>query len=124
MADLTTTVDTYLSAYNETDPALRLSLLERAFTPTGRLIDPPLGAEGRQGISDMMAAVHEQFPGHTFRRSSGIDEHHGFLRYGWELLGPDRTVVLAGMDVGELDSSMQLVRVTGFLGPLPPDEPT
>jgi hypothetical protein len=119
MADVTTTVDTYLSAYNETDAAARLALLEKAFSPHGRLIDPPVGGEGRQGISDMMGAVHQQFPGHTFRRSSGIDEHHGYLRYGWELLDPAGNVALAGMDIGELDASSQLVRVTGFFGPLP-----
>ena len=119
MADVTTTVDTYLSAYNETDAEARLALLEEAFTADGRLIDPPIGGEGRQGISDMMGAVHQQFPGHRFRRSSGVDEHHGYLRYGWELLDPAGNVALAGMDVGELDSSSQLVRVTGFFGPLP-----
>ena len=119
MADVATTVDTYLSAYNETDEVARLGLLSDAFAGDGRLIDPPLTGEGRQGISDMMGAVHQQFPGHTFRRSSGIDEHHGLLRYGWELLGPDGSVVLAGMDVGELDSNSQLVQVPGFFGPLP-----
>jgi hypothetical protein len=119
MTDITTTVDTYLSAYNETDAGARLALLEKAFTADGRLIDPPLGAEGRQGISDMMGAVHQQFPGHTFRRASGVDEHHGYFRYGWELLDPSGNVALAGMDVGELDSSSQLLRVTGFFGPLP-----
>src|ERR1700730_16673137 len=102
MADVTTTVDTYLSAYNETDAAARLALLEEAFTVDGRLIDPPIGGEGRPGISDMRG-----------------DEHHGYLRYGWELLDPAGNVALAGMDVGELDSSSQLVRVTGFFGPLP-----
>jgi hypothetical protein len=119
MTDVATTVDTYLSAYNETDEATRLALLSDAFAADGRLIDPPLTGEGRQGISDMMGAVHQQFPGHTFRRSSGIDEHHGLLRYGWELLGPDGGVVLAGMDLGELDANSQLVQVSGFFGPLP-----
>src|ERR1700736_4033252 len=119
MTDVTITVDTYLSAYNETDAASRLALIERSFSPDGRLIDPPLDGSGRDGISAMMGAVHQQFPGHTFRRSSGIDEHHGHLRYGWELLDPAGNVALAGMDVGQLDSQSRLVRVTGFFGPLP-----
>jgi hypothetical protein len=119
MTDVTTTVDTYLSAYNEADEAARLALLEDAFAAEGRLIDPPLEGEGHGGISDMMAAVHQQFPGHTFRRSSGVDEHHGQLRYGWELCDPTGAVVLAGMDVGEVDAQRRLVRVAGFFGPLP-----
>ena len=119
MTDVTTTVDTYLSAYNEADEGVRAILLEKSFTPDGRLIDPPLEGTGRDGISAMMAAVHQQFPGHAFRRSTGIDAHHGYFRYGWELLDPSGAVVLAGTDVGELDAGGQLVRVTGFFGPLP-----
>ena len=119
MTDLTTTVDTYLSAYNETDATSRLALLKRAFAPGGRLIDPPLDGSGREGISAMMGAAHQQFPGHVFHRTTGVDEHHGHLRYGWELLDPSGGVVLAGTDVGELDPRGQLLRVTGFFGPLP-----
>ncbi|MGZ4683931.1 MAG: nuclear transport factor 2 family protein [Acidimicrobiales bacterium] len=115
----TTTVDTYLAAYNETDAATRQTLLEQAFAADGRLVDPPLVGVGREGISEMMGVVHQQFPGHTFRRSSGIDEHHDHVRYGWELLDPDGNVALAGMDVGLLDDGGRLVHVAGFFGPLP-----
>jgi hypothetical protein len=118
MTDVTATVDRYLSAYNETDSATRMALVDQAFSPDGRLIDPPLDGVGRQGISDMMGAVHQQFPGHSFRRTSAVDEHHGHLRYGWELLDPAGAVALAGMDVAEIDANGQLVRVVGFFGPL------
>ncbi|MHB8466116.1 MAG: nuclear transport factor 2-like protein [Acidimicrobiales bacterium] len=119
MTDVAATVDRYLSAYNETDAAARMALLKDAFTADGQLIDPPLDGVGHQGISDMMAAVHQQFAGHTFRRSSGIDEHHGHLRYGWQLLDPTGQVVLAGTDVGQLAPDGRLARITGFFGPLP-----
>jgi hypothetical protein len=59
------------------------------------------------------------FPGHALRRVSGVDEHHGYFRYGWELVAPAGDVVLAGVDVGELGSDGRLTRVTGFFGPLP-----
>src|SRR4051794_34951485 len=75
--DTTTTIDTYLAAWNEPDPARRAGLIEQVWAADGRLIDPPLAAEGHNGISDMAAALQGQFPGHRFRRASGIDEHHG-----------------------------------------------
>ena len=112
-------VDTYLAAYNETDATARRALLERAFAADGVLVDPPIDGSGRDGISEMMGMVHQQFPGHTFRRSTGIDEHHAHVRYGWELLDGDGNVALAGMDVGLLDEAGQLVHVAGFFGPLP-----
>jgi hypothetical protein len=119
VTDLATTIDTYLAAYNEPDPATRLTLVAESFHPEGRLIDPPLDGSGHAGISDMMRAVQEQFPGHALRRVTGVDEHHGYFRYGWELVGPAGDVVLAGTDVGELDGWGLLARVTGFFGPLP-----
>lgn len=118
MTSADTVVDTYLAAYNETDAPTRRRLLEDAFAADGHLIDPPLLGAGIAGISDMMAAVHQQFPSHRFRRTTGIDEHHGHLRYGWEMAGPDGGVVLTGMDVGELANG-RLVRITGFFDPLP-----
>jgi hypothetical protein len=119
MSDLETTIDTYLAAYTEPDPTVRLPLLEKAFVADAKLIDPPIDGEGHQGISDMMTAVLQHYAGHTFRRVSGIDEHHGFARYGWELLAPDGAVALAGIDVAEVDDNGRLVRVVGFLGSLP-----
>jgi hypothetical protein len=122
MSDLEILVDTYLSAWNETDADRRAELVERAWAADGRLIDPPLAAEGHAGISDMAAALHAQFPGHEFRRASGIDTHHEQLRFAWELVGLDGAVALAGVDVGELAADGRLSRVTGFFGDLPARE--
>jgi hypothetical protein len=122
VTNLTTTVDTLLAAWNEPNPTRRAELIERVWATDGRLIDPPLAAEGHAGISDMVATLQTQFPGHRFRRSSGIDEHHGYLRYGWELVGPEGAVALAGIDVGELAEDGKLRRITGFFGPLPAAE--
>ena len=116
MNDLTETIDTYLEAYGETDPARRATLIEQAWAPDGQLIDPPLDAAGHDGIDGMFAAVQSQFPGHTFRRSTEVDAHHAFARYGWQLVAADGSVTLAGTDVAEVDESGRLVRVTGFFG--------
>jgi hypothetical protein len=121
--DLTTAIDTYLAAWNETDPAQRAELIGQVWATDGRLIDPPLASEGHAGISDHIAALHAQFPGHRFRRASGVDAHHDYLRVAWELVGPDGSVALAGMDVGEFNANGRLQRVTGFFGPLPAAHP-
>jgi SnoaL-like domain len=119
MTDLTSTVDTYLSAYGEPDAARRAELISRVWAEDGRLVDPPLAAEGHDGISDMAAAVQQQFAGHRFRRVSGIDAHHDRFRFAWELVGPDGTVAVSGIDIGELAEDGRLRRITGFFGDLP-----
>ena len=122
MNDLTTTVDTYLSAWTEANPTRRAELIERVWADGGQLIDPPMAVEGYTGISDMMTALQTQFPGHQFRRASGIDAHHAYLRFAWELVGPDGGVAIAGLDVGEVAADGRLRRITGFFGELPTDQ--
>lgn len=119
MSDLATTIDTHLAAWTEGDAARRATLIARTWAEDGRLIDPPMAVQGHDGIGAMMAGLQAQFPGHRFRRSSGIDTHHEHFRFGWELINPDGAVALAGIDVGELAEDGRLRRITGFFGALP-----
>src|SRR5213593_1725162 len=116
MSDATTTVDTYLAMWNETDPKHRAQLIERAWAGDGRYVDPMLEAEGHAAISEMVAGVQAKFPGHRFRRLSGIDTHHDQLRFAWDLVSPEGAVVVAGLDIGALASDGRLRRITGFFG--------
>ena len=78
-----------------------------------------LEADGHQALSDMVAGVHAKFPGHRFRRVSGIDVHQDQCRFAWELVAADGVVVVAGIDVGALAPDGRLHGITGFFGPLP-----
>ena len=122
LSSVTATVDTYLSMWNEQDPARRAELIGAAWTPAGSYVDPLLEASGHDGLSDMVAAVHRQFPGHRFSRRSGVDVHHGELRFGWQLTAPDGSVTVAGIDVGKLGADGRLTSIIGFFGDLPEAE--
>jgi len=116
----TAVADRHLSAYGESDPIRRRALLEAAWVPGGALIDPPLdAAAGHEQLDDLFATVQSHYPGHTFRRTSEVDVHHEFGRYGWELAGPDGAVVFGGVDVVDFAPDGRLARVVGFLGELP-----
>jgi hypothetical protein len=119
MADTTTIVDTYLAMWNETDSKRRARLIEQAWAGNGHYVDPMLEAEGHAALGDMVAGVQAKFPGHRFRRRSGVDTHHDQLRFAWDLVSPDGTVVVAGIDVGALAVDGRLQRITGFFGEAP-----
>jgi hypothetical protein len=119
MTDVATVVDRYLDMWNETDPARRLEHIDAAWVPAARYIDPQLEAEGHGGLGEMVAGVQAHFPGHRFRRTTGIDQHHDRVRFGWELVAPDGSVTVAGIDVGELDGDGRLRSITGFFGEIP-----
>jgi|SRR5215471_118839 len=118
MNDITTTVDTYLAMWNETDAARRGDDIERAWAGDGSYIDPQLEARGHAALGEMVAAVHARFPGYSFRRVSGIDTHHNVVRFAWELVSPDGPVAVAGLDVGVLTPDGRLQSITGFFGDL------
>jgi hypothetical protein len=118
MHTLSSTVDTYLTAWNETNADSRDELIQEVWATDGQLIDPPLAASGYSEISDMAAALQAQFPGHLFRRASEIDEHHGRFRFAWQFVAPDGAVAIAGIDVGALDEAGRIAQITGFFGDL------
>jgi hypothetical protein len=117
MTDVTTIVDTYLEMWNESDAARRSELIERAWAEDGRYVDPALEATGHAALSDMVAAVHERFPGHRFSRTGDVDTHHDQLRFGWQLSDGNGGVAVAGLDVGEVAEDGRLRRITGFFDP-------
>jgi hypothetical protein len=119
MNDTTTLIDDgYLAMWNETDAQRRRAIIDRTWTADGTYVDPLLEASGATALDGMVAGVHDRFPGHRFRRTSGIDVHHDRLRFGWELVAPDGSVTVAGVDVGQLTGE-RLQVITGFFGPLP-----
>ena len=115
---ITSTVDTYLSMWNEEDAGRRARLIEQAWTADGRYVDPLLEAQGHHALTAMVEGVQAQFPGHRFARTSAVDAHHDQVRFGWQLAAPDGTVTVAGIDVGQVGDDGRLRRVTGFFGPL------
>ncbi|HEY2814045.1 MAG TPA: hypothetical protein VGJ03_11325 [Acidimicrobiales bacterium] len=119
MNDVTATVDTYLQMWNETDVDRRAERIRDAWIETGHYVDPLMEGKGHDGLSTMVDGVQAQFPGATFRRTSGVDQHHALIRFGWELVGADGTEIAAGLDIGVVADDGRLDRIAGFLGDLP-----
>jgi hypothetical protein len=111
-------VDAYFAMWLETDAAKREAQIRTVFNEHGRHVDPNADANGHAGLVEMMAAVHAQFPGLGMRRTTGIDQHNDQLRFGWELLGADGSVIVTGIDVAQVGLDGRLSQVTGFWGDL------
>jgi len=116
--DASALVTANLAAWNEPDAEKRAAIIERTWAADGQLTDPPFAVSGHAGILGAMSGVHTQYPGHSFRQVSAVDAHHDQFRYAWELAAPDGTVILGGVDVGEIAPDGRLQRVAGFWGDL------
>ena len=112
-------VAAYDAAWNEPSPAERRRLLEHSFAEDGVLIEPRGHFAGREAVLERIAGFTERFPGARVLLTSGVDEHHGCLRYAWTIVGADDATLLDGIDVAELGSDGRLRRVVMFFGPLP-----
>lgn|GEM_PF-5951301 len=81
--------------------------------------NPLQDAVGIHALAELLTELAQLYPGHTAGRTSGVDAHHGTLRYHWSLRdGVGRTVV-AGMDVVRFTAKAQLAWVVSFFGPPP-----
>ena len=121
MTEIATTIDTHLAGYCEPDENRRTELLRSAWTNAGELIDPPLDGRGVDQIAGLVETVLTHYPEHRFERTTAVDEHHGYARYGWSLVSPDGTAAVTGTDFAQVDGDGKLTRVIGFFGDLPAD---
>jgi hypothetical protein len=115
---VTAIVETYLAMWNEQDATKRAALIEQAWAPDGHYVDPLLEARGHAQLDAMVAGVRASYPGHRFRATSGVDAHHDEFRVAWELVAPDGSITVGGIDAGALAGDGRLARITGFFGPL------
>jgi hypothetical protein len=111
---ITSVVDTYIAAWNETDAERRVALVAETFTDDARYLDPLMSGEGVDGIAAMIGAAQSQFPGHRFELSFGPDTHNDVVRFAWTLRG-DGAPVASGVDFATVDADGRLRNVTGFL---------
>jgi len=112
------TVEAYIAAWNETDEAKRRALIDKCWAENGTYTDPMADVSGRDALATLIVGFQAQMPGATIEITSGIDEHHGRIRFGWKLA--DGSQPMEGIDVGQVTADGQLASIVGFWGAAPP----
>jgi hypothetical protein len=109
----------YLEAWNETDAAARLALVESVWAADGSYTDPLADVRGPDAIAGLIGAAQQQFAGLVFTLGGPVDANHNQARFTWHL-GPDGgEPIVIGFDVMVLDSAGQIASVHGFLDKVP-----
>jgi hypothetical protein len=119
MATTKETVNGYVAAWNEGDVAKRRALLEKTWADDGRYTDPMSDAQGREALIELISGFQSQYTGASIAIASGIDEHHGRLRFAWKMSGPDASTQMEGIDIGQLAHNGRLQSIVGFFGSPP-----
>ena len=113
------TLADYFAAWNETDAAERLRLLQQSLNDNAELVDPSGRWRGVDAVSDRIARYHTAAPGTKVVPASGVDAHNDIERYAWRIVDSAGNDVMDGIDVVERDGDGRLHRILMFHGPLP-----
>ena len=113
-------VDAYVDAWNSSLPETSRRLVEQAMTKDALMAYPSFEERGWGSIAERMGTSRQQFPGFRIDLTSNLEEHHGWVRFGWRMLDAGGSVLSEGEDVGELDGDGRFTRMMGFRNPLPP----
>jgi len=81
---------------------LRAAPLELSFAEDGTYEDPRSRYQGREALFEGIRKFQEENPGARILITSGVDAHHGKIRFRWQMVGADGQLVTEGMDYGEL----------------------
>jgi SnoaL-like protein len=116
MSNPTELAERYLAAWNERDARKRRDLIAKTYTESATYVDGHREGTGYDGLSQMIAAVHERFPEtYRFRLASEVESHHDVMRFRWEAGGiPDAPLHFGGTDMCVIAKDGRLQSVTGF----------
>lgn len=112
----------YWTAWNEADLDRIGPHLADAVTVDVEWNDPRDSFTGVDHLKAAIRTLRSSKPDYRFVIASKIDHHHGRLRYRWDMVRRNRTL-MEGLDVVTLEHSTGLIsRVDGFFGhPAPVD---
>ena len=116
----------YIEAWSTSDDMKRRELLDRSLADDATYTDPMYEVRGKEEIANLIGrslsgeAYDGAGAGARIPISSGVDQHHEMLRFSWVLIGPQKELLLEGMDFVELAGDGRLKRINGFFGPFPP----
>ena len=121
--DVERMLDAYERTINEIDGDRQHAAAREALTDDFRFVGPQLGqVVGRTAMVEAVNGAREQAPSDSvqIRRTTAVDEHNGWLRFGWEFVDGAGRVLAAGMDVARLAPDGRLSQVVAFFGELEP----
>lgn len=110
----------YWTAWNESDLELVAGHLATAVTDDVEWNDPRDSFTGGSELEAAIRRLRTKKPEYYFVIASEIDAHNHRLRYRWDMMRKNRTL-MEGLDVVTLDAATGLIaRVDGFFGHLTP----
>ncbi len=111
----------YFKMWNEIDPNLMRTYLNKAVALDCIWIDPQHSHIGRDGLEKNVRHFRSNFPDATLDICSNVDSHNKLYRYDWKIKAGNK-LLIEGFDVTTLNEEGMIKSVYGFFGRLKPNE--
>lgn len=109
-------IETYLSAWAQTDAAQRGSILATSVANEVRFCDRYGSIDGRDGLNNYIGGVQKMMGPAQIQPDGPLDRVHNYFRQSWQVQGPDKTTLFRGQNFYEFDANARLSLIVGFWG--------
>ncbi len=119
--ELQSLIESYEDLVNRSDDVDLNAIAQQALAEDFRFIGPTVGqVVGREAMLEAMEALHQRAPAERIRmnRTTSVDAHNGWFRFGWEFVDENDEVITMGTDVGRVGEDGKLSLVVAFFGDL------
>ncbi len=118
--DINDVLRSYIQMWNEPNEDRRDELIADVFAADAVYEGPLVDASGRDGIARLAREMRSHLTGQRLMRNGNIEHHHESFRFRWNLVPSDDDAVFAsGVDIGQIDASGKIARITVFLDMAP-----
>ncbi|HSV54818.1 MAG TPA: hypothetical protein VLJ57_22030 [Burkholderiaceae bacterium] len=112
-------IDRYCQAWSDVDPNTRAGLLASVWSTTATYSDPTVLDLDADALLAHIGRIQASRPGAKVLRSTPLDAHHAFARFGFKVVGTDGNILREGIDVVLFSpDGTRIERIIGFFGSL------
>ncbi|MEO8560120.1 MAG: hypothetical protein ABI439_13710 [Rhodospirillales bacterium] len=112
-ADHRRIIAAYTEAWNAPDPAASRAKLNGVWRADSAYVDPTVLVTGIDNLIEHIFRVQVRRPGSRIVMTSEIEAHHDVLRFNWQRVKADGSLVVAGIDIAIIENGY-ILRMIGF----------
>ena len=109
----------YAAAWHEKDAAARIALVESCWASDATYEDPIGKAVGRDGLITLIERFQSAQPNDRIEFTSQAAQHGSNIYFSWQMVAADGSVMVKGVDFGEIGEDGMLKKLVGFFGSPP-----
>ena len=117
MPEIATIIQDYVSAWNASESATRIDLIEQVLAEDCLYLDShlPDAIATRESHCQFIDRFKDKFPDLSLKLLSSPDSHHGYFRFDWQLCRSDGSLFTQGSFFGEINTQHRITKLIGFV---------